>query len=624
MWKDVVAEGFNVTIWSPADTNRKAWPWLAIVGIILSFVAIGGNSWGAEGASGEVHEFPLSLESYGDENLDGVGAIIRNRVELEPFNLIAALIFFCAIIHTFMASKFTSISHRRRSAQAERIRTGKARDGSVDIVAEATHFLGEVEVVFGLWVVPLVAAIAYFHDWPSVLHYIDGGVDLTEAAFVVVIMVLASTRPILRLVGSLMTNVAKLLGGSLGALWFTILTVGPLLGSLITEPAAMTISALLLSHKFYDLQPSKRFMYATLGLLFVNVSVGGTLTNFAAPPVLMVAGPWGWDTGFMFANFGWKAIIGILIGNGLYFLVFRKEFADLQGAYEVRRLKDEIAQKYVTRELMDEMWEKASDEIAEEKDAYDSVGEVTDKYIAHIRQRIEANGIPQLRDRGLDPDLIHDAYAARFDEAKLYHIRKSVPGLLTEAERPVFNDPDWDKRDDPVPAWITVIHVLFMGWTIVNAHHPALFILGLLFFLGFAQITTQYQNRILLQPAILVGFFLAGLVIHGGVQAWWIAPVLGSLNEVTLMAGATMLTAFNDNAAITYLSTLVPGFTDSLKYAVVAGAVTGGGLTIIANAPNPAGQSILKNHFGNSVSAKSLLLAALTPTIILWLCFAVL
>ncbi len=195
---------------------------------------------------------------------------------------------------------------------------------------------------------------------------------------------------------------------------------------------------------------------------------------------------------------------------------------------------------------------------------------------------------------------------------------------MPEAERPTFIDPDWDKRDDPVPAWITVIHVLFLAWTIVNAHHTALFILGLLLFLGFAKITTQYQNRIHLQPAILVGFFHAGLIIHGGVQAWWIAPVLGSLNEVTLMAGATILTAFNDNAVITYLSTLVPGFTDSLKYSVVAGALTGGGLTIIGNAPNLAGQSILKGHFDNTVSPKSLLLGALVPTIILWLCFAVL
>ena len=381
---------------------------------------------------------------------------------------------------------------------------------------------------------------------------------------------LASTRPILRLADSLMTSVAKLLGGSLGAFWFTILTVGPLLGSFLTEVAAMTISAMLLSHKFYHLAPSKRLMYATLGLLFVNVSVGGTFTHFAAPPVLMVAGPWGWDTAFMFTNFGWKALVGILIANGLYFSVFRKEFTKLQGAYELRRLKDEIEQKYVTRELIDEVSEKARNEIVEELDLFKSVRKVVDRHIAQMKDRVEADGIPQLTERGLDPELIREACEKRFAEARLYRTRKLLPLLLPEAERPTFVDPDWDDRDDPVPAWITVIHVLFMAWTIVNAHHTALFVLGLLLFLGFATITTQYQNRIRLQPAILVGFFLAGLVIHGGVQAWWIAPVLGSLNEVTLMAGATILTAFNDNAAVTYLSTLVPGFTDSLKYSVVA------------------------------------------------------
>jgi len=187
--------------------------------------------------------------------------------------------------------------------------------------------------------------------------------------------------------------------------------------------------------------------------------------------------------------------------------------------------------------------------------------------------------------------------------------------------RPEFVDPDWDKREDPVPHWVTAVHLIFMAWTIANAHHTQLFVLGLLFFLGFAQITAPYQNKINLQPAMLVGFFLAGLVIHGGLQGWWIAPVLGGLKEFPLMLGATILTGFNDNAAITYLSTLVPNFTDSLKYAVVAGAVTGGGLTVIANAPNPAGQSILKKHFDDAVSPIGLLLSALLPTIVIFLCF---
>ena len=123
---------------------------------------------------------------------------------------------------------------------------------------------------------------------------------------------------------------------------------------------------------------------------------------------------------------------------------------------------------------------------------------------------------------------------------------------------------------------------------------------------------------------ILVGFFLAGLITHGGLQGWWIAPVLGSLSELPLMLTATILTAFNDNAAITYLATLVPNLADASKYAVVAGAVTGGGLTVIANAPNPAGQSILSRFFTHGVNPGLLLAGALVPTIIMGICFMVL
>ncbi|NCF82605.1 MAG: hypothetical protein GWP74_13450, partial [Proteobacteria bacterium] len=169
-----------------------------------------------------------------------------------------------------------------------------------------------------------------------------------------------------------------------------------------------------------------------------------------------------------------------------------------------------------------------------------------------------------------------------------------------------------------------MVHVLFMGWTIINAHNPAMFVPGLLFFLGFAVVTADYQNTINLQRPLLVAFFLGGLVTLGGVQGWWIEPVLGSLGELSLISVSTLLTAFNDNAAITYLATLVPGFTDELKYAVVAGAVAGGGLTVIANAPNPAGQSILKDHFENGVSPLGLLKGALVPTLIMFGLFAML
>ena len=110
--------------------------------------------------------------------------------------------------------------------------------------------------------------------------------------FVGVIMTQAATRPILKAAEMMMWKIANVFGGVVNAWWLTILTFGPILGSFITEPAAMTISALLLGENFYDFGPSNKFKYATLGLLFVNISVGGTLPHFAAPPVLMVVGPW--------------------------------------------------------------------------------------------------------------------------------------------------------------------------------------------------------------------------------------------------------------------------------------------------------------------------------------------
>jgi hypothetical protein len=158
----------------------------------------------------------------------------------------------------------------------------------------------------------------------------------------------------------------------------------------------------------------------------------------------------------------------------------------------------------------------------------------------------------------------------------------------------------------------------------LNAHYPALFVGGFLFFLGFLRATAPYQSRVDLKAPLLVGFFLGGLVVHGGLQAWWIGPVLRSLSETPLFFGATILTAFNDNALITYLATLVPGLSDSLKTAVVAGAVTGGGLTVIANAPNPAGQAILGRFFGGAVEPLKLLVAALIPTLIAIVIFLVL
>ncbi|CAA9261763.1 MAG: putative membrane protein [uncultured Chthoniobacterales bacterium] len=471
--------------------------------------------------------FPRPLDQYGDAGMTGVFEIIRHRAATEPFNVIATLIFFLAIIHTFLAKRFMTLSHKWRDEHKEKIRKrGRLpRDGqkeSVSFKAELMHFLGEIEAIFGIWVVPLLIAVTVFRGWPAAEQYVSGAVNFTEPMFVVVIMTIASTRPVLCAAEWFMSLLASMGKRKPAAWWLSILTVGPLLGSFITEPAAMTICALLLAQHFYDLKPSRKFRYATLGLLFVNISVGGTLTHFAAPPVLMVASRWNWDTPFMLTHFGWKAALGIMIANAIYFAIFRREFKTLHHPPPPNNLPD-----------------------------------------------------------------------------------------------------NWSDRTDPVPLSVIGVHLFFLAWTVFTAHYPSLFIGGFLFFLAYTAATEHHQNPISLKPALLVGFFLAGLVVHGGLQGWWISPVLQSMTEVPLMFAGMSLTAFNDNAAITYLASLVPNFSESLKYAVMAGAVAGGGLTVIANAPNPAGQSILSSYFSDGVSALWLLLGALIPTAVMMTIFLV-
>lgn len=586
-----------------------------------------GDAQGAGAVDAKVGTFPRDLQSYGDQGAESILEILKIRARQEPFNVIATLIFFFAIIHTFLTSRFLAISHKWEHQHEQKIADGVVDKHSVHHGARLFHFLGEVEAVFGIWAVALFIAIFVFYDWSTVVFYADERVNFTEAEFVVVVMTLAATRPILKLAESIMWRIANLLGGTLTSWWFTILTFGPILGSFITEPAAMTISALLLANKLYELQPSDRFKYGTIGLLFVNVSIGGTLTHFAAPPVLMVASPWNWSMAYMCTNFGWKAVIGILISNGLYFLIFKKELSQLQQKFELRNLKDEIQRRYLDRREVEAEFDRIAAGLDEESGFTKTFTQKTEAAVIKIKERLgdrlKERHLPSIIKEGIDRTLVREAFEQRFEEIKLSAYRRLFPGLLPKDQRPPFEDPDWDERDDPVPAWVTFVHLLFLGWTILNAHHPELFVLGFLLFLGFAIVTSPYQNRITLKPALLVGFFLAGLVIHGGVQGWWIEPVLGNLKEIPLMLGATILTAFNDNAAITFLSTLVPGFTDSLKYSVVAGAVAGGGLTVIANAPNPAGQSILKKYFENGVSPAGLLKAAIVPTAIVWLVFLV-
>ncbi len=412
----------------------------------------------------------------------------------QTINTVTLVIFILAVLHTFCVKQFEKLAARYPKHH------------------HTFHLLGEVEAVFGFWAAILLCFLWFANGGAKTIQYVNG-LNFTEPMFVFAIMVVAASKPIVTLIQQFISFLA----GKKSAIYhhklmFLILCVTPLMGSLITEPAAMTLAALMLKEYFYEKNVSNRFKYAVIGTLFVNVSVGGTLTPFAAPPVLMVAGKWGWDLHFMLSTFGWHAALICIVNAALIVALQSKE---------------------------------------------------------------------------------------------LYKIALPMP--LTAAQR----------QGTSVPWSVSLVHCLFLLGVVIWAHHPVLFIGLLLFFMAFTEAYPEHQSKLYIKESLMVAFFLAGLVVLGGVQGWWLQPIISSLNPTQLYFGTTGLTAITDNAALTYLGSLVEGLSDEAKYNLVAGAVTGGGLTVIANAPNPAGYAILKGHFSNQeVSPLGLFLAALPPTIV--------
>ena len=403
--------------------------------------------------------------------------------------VVGAAIFALAVLHTFSTKFFEHLAHTQPNH------------------AGLWHLLGEVEVVFGFWAMVLMFAMLWLVGSQQAAQYLDSR-NFTEPLFVFAIVVIAGSRAVLHMakmgVGAI-ASLVPLKGGM--AFYFVALSFVPLLGSFITEPAAMTLAALMLRERIFGAGLSTRLKYATLGVLFVNVSIGGTLTSFAAPPVLMVAAKWNWDSWYMLTHFGWKAAIAVFFNALVATLLFKAQLAPLpKGA---------------------------------------------------------------------------------------------------------------QSKDGSIPFGVLVVHVLFLAGVVTFAHHPAAFLGLFLFFIGFAQAYPKYQDsRLLLREGLLVAFFLAGLVVLGGQQQWWLEPLLRGMDSSTVYYGATALTAVTDNAALTYLGSLVEGLSDEFKYALVAGAVTGGGLTVIANAPNPAGFAILRNNFEDeTIHPLGLFIAAVPPTL---------
>jgi len=409
---------------------------------------------------------------------------------MSSIDLIAAIVFAIALLHTFSVKYFEQLAQRS--------------PGNAGLF----HLLGEVEVVFGFWAFVLLGLMALVDGGDRAIAYAESR-KYTEPLFVFVIMVVAASRPVLEAIKAMVEALARLapLRTAVARVWLCMAVV-PLVGSLITEPAAMTLAALMLAPLVFRPGIPERLKYGALGVLFVNVSIGGTLTSYAAPPVLMVASTWQWDTAYMASHFGWRAAIAVVINATV----------------------------------------------------------VTALLSRHLTE----------------------------------------PSLKLPAD-----------RTPPIPLPVTLVHLLVLSAVVAFAHHPVIFLGAFMLFLGFTQAYPKHQSPLILKEALLVGFFLAGLVVLGGLQQWWLQPIVSGLQPTALFFGALGLTAITDNAALTYLGSQIEGMTDAAKYMLVAGAVAGGGLTVIANAPNPAGVTLLKHGFDDhSIGAGGLLLGALLPTVV--------
>lgn len=432
------------------------------------------------------------------------------RLEADPLNIIATFLFACAILHTFFANKI--LAYSKSIEKKKRKKT---------IKSEIIHFFGEIEIIFGIWTIPVLIAISSLYSWQVAIDYLNSR-NYSEALAVVVIIVLTSSYPILVLVKKIFNKIASFGNDTPQIWWFSLLTIGPILGSLITEAGAMIITGTLLSEKIYHYKISEKFKYATIALLFTNISLGGIITTFSSPPALLASQAWEWDTAFMFFKFGWKSILTILISNLVYYLHFHDEL------------------------------KKIEEQMPKEK-----------------------------------------------------------PSQL-------------EKRPKTTPAWIIITHIVFIVFVVMHLHDIVICAGAFFLFLGFYQATQEYQTPLILRPALLVGFFIASLVIHGGLQEWWIAPLLHHATPKQMLFTSLTLGPLTDNGALVYLATLIPHLSDLSKYAMMVGAVVAGGLTIIANAPNPAGYQILNHHFKKGISAKNLFLWGLIPTIIGLVIFIVL
>lgn len=400
------------------------------------------------------------------------------------------LLFGIAVFHTLVSPVFENFSQKfsKRS-----------------LVRRLFHLWGEPELVFGFWAIVFIVALFGTSGFSEASNFLKQ-LRLREPVFVGMILIVAGSKPLIEVFRGFLFWIAQKTDFQREiAVYFSCLFIGPLLGSLITEPAAMTITALILK-KYLQPKNSRRFKYQTLATLFVNVSLGGALTPFAAPPIVMVMDPWKIDTSFIFTQIGWKAALAVFLNA---------------------------------------------------------------------------------------------CYATWINRSELSKMNVS------------------SDRKSSVPTYVVLGNLMFLVGLVACAESAIGLIFVFLGYLGFYFWSRSFQFDFKIKQGASVAFFLFGLVLLGGLQKSWLEPLLSKLDQGSLFLGVTGLTAIADNALLTYLGSQLTNVTESFKYLLLTAALTGGGLTVIANAPNPVGISILEENFiPNGVQPFWLLIHAILPTLV--------
>lgn len=234
----------------------------------------------------------------------------------------ATVLFFFSVVHTFLTPWF----YQRFQVCKHKKMIFPEKWKKYLWLSECYRLLSRVETVFILWAVPLFLWFLYTEGYKMTISYFNSR-NYIFSLFIIIMLLLLESRPIVYLSECIFSSIAKIGKQSPRCWWWTLMIATPVSSVLLKETGAMIIATTLLSRSFYRFAPSTRFAYATMGLLFSNISLGGLTTGLSSRALFIILPSVKWGNSFILKYFCWKALIAILISTTVYYLIFRKEFA---------------------------------------------------------------------------------------------------------------------------------------------------------------------------------------------------------------------------------------------------------------------------------------------------------